>query len=250
MSEGTIPGNGVEHVGELSQDGDRADEALGVRMHRVVEQRVDVGFLHHLTGVHDRDPIGHLGHDAQIVGDEDDRGAGRFLQVSHEIEDLGLDRHVEGSGRLVGDQELRLTGQRHGDHDPLGHASGQLVRIRQSPGLGVGDADPLEHLDDLLLLDVVRPVAVEFEDLFDLHAGPLDRIERRGRLLEDHRDLLAAQRPHLVLLHGGEVPAVEEDLAGDDLAGVGDQSHDRQGGDRLAAARLADDPEHLAPIDV
>ena len=53
----------------------RPDEPLGVGVLRVAEQRAHVGLLDDLAGVHDGHPIGHLGHHAQVVGDEDDRGA-------------------------------------------------------------------------------------------------------------------------------------------------------------------------------
>ena len=47
-----------------------------------------------------------------------------------------------------------------------------------------------------------------------------------------------------------QVLAVEEDLAGLDPAGPGDQPHDRQAGHALAAAGLADEAHDLAAIDV
>ena len=43
----------------------------------------------------------------------------------------GIDLDI-GKGEavgLVGDQEVRLTGQRHRDHDPLHLAAGEFVRI-------------------------------------------------------------------------------------------------------------------------
>jgi hypothetical protein len=46
-----------------------------------------------------------------------------------ERQDLRLDGHVERGGRLVGDQQRRVAGQRHGDHHALAHAARQLVRV-------------------------------------------------------------------------------------------------------------------------
>ena len=40
-----------------------------------LERRLDVGVFDHLPGVHDRDPVGGLGHHAQIVGDQQDAHA-------------------------------------------------------------------------------------------------------------------------------------------------------------------------------
>ena len=72
------------------------------------------------------------------------------LQLAHQVEDLGLDRDVEGGRRLVGDQQLGLGGERHGDHHPLRLAAGELVRVGLGAPFGVGDADAAQHLDRLL----------------------------------------------------------------------------------------------------
>ena len=47
-------------------------------------------------------------HHSQIMGDEDIGEAEPGLEVDQEIEDLGLDRDVEGRDRLVGDDQLGL----------------------------------------------------------------------------------------------------------------------------------------------
>ena len=51
------------------------------------------------------------------------------LEVAHQLQDLRLDGDVERGGRLIGDQQLRIAGQRDGDHDPLAHAARKLVGI-------------------------------------------------------------------------------------------------------------------------
>src|SRR5207249_7897463 len=92
---------------------------------------------------------------------------------------------------------------------------------------------------------------VEPNGLGDLLAHREDRIERGHRLLEDHRDFLAADLAHLRRRQVQEVPAVVEDLAFDDAAGrLGDQPHDAEGGHALAAARLAHHAQRLAGLDV
>ena len=67
-----------------------------------------------------------------------------------QVEDLGLDRHVERGRRLVGDQQLRVAGERDGDHHALAHAAGELVRVVVEAPCGVRDADLLEQLDRAL----------------------------------------------------------------------------------------------------
>ena len=65
------------------------------------------------------------------------------LEVAHQVEDLGLDRDVEGGRRLVGDEQLGLAGEGHRDHHALGHAARHLVREGLEAALRIGDADHL-----------------------------------------------------------------------------------------------------------
>jgi hypothetical protein len=98
------------------------------------EKGIDARLLDDLPGVHDRQPVRGLGDDAEIVRDQQHGHAGLLLQSLQQPQHLGLDGHVERRGRLVRDQQLRVTGQGHGDHDPLLHAAGELVRIfRHAP---------------------------------------------------------------------------------------------------------------------
>ncbi len=79
--------------------------------------------------VDDVDAVGEFAHDAQIVRDEEHRRMVTFHHVAHQLQRLRLNGHVERGAWLVGDQQGRLVGQRHGDHDALVHAAGKLERI-------------------------------------------------------------------------------------------------------------------------
>ncbi len=61
-----------------------------------------------------------------------------FLRSAEEIENLGLDHEVERSGRLVGDEQERVAGQRHGDEHPLSLSAGQLMGVGVGPGRRAG----------------------------------------------------------------------------------------------------------------
>ena len=67
--------------------------------------------------------------DRQVVGDEQVGQPEPGPQVGQQVEDLGLDRHVERRDRLVADDELRLDRERPGDPDALALAAGELVRV-------------------------------------------------------------------------------------------------------------------------
>ena len=101
----------------------------------------DAALLHH------RDVVGDLAHDVEVVGDEQHRHAVARLQALQQLEDLRLHGDVERGGRLVGDEEIGAVGERHGDHDALALAAGQLMRIGAEPLGGIGNADLLEQLD-------------------------------------------------------------------------------------------------------
>ena len=63
------------------------------------------------------------------------------LEALEQLQDLRLGGDVERGRRLVGDQQLRLVGERHRDHRPLAHPAGELVRVVVDPARGLGHAD-------------------------------------------------------------------------------------------------------------
>ncbi len=64
--------------------------------------------LDRLAAVHDHELVSYLGHDPEVVGDDDDRGFHLALQVHEEVEDLGLHGDVQRRCRLVGDTRRGL----------------------------------------------------------------------------------------------------------------------------------------------
>ena len=82
--------------------------------------------------------------------------------------------------------------------------------------------------------------------LDDLAADAHHRVERIFRILQDHGDAVAAQRPALARRDAEQVDAVEGELAGRHLGLRRRQAHDGAAGLRLARADLADDAEPLA----
>ena len=145
---GTMPGMlGSRRVTRFSVAlRDRGEKPAGIGMQGTVEEIEDIGLLDDLPGIHDVHGVAHLGDDAEVMGDHDDRGADPVAQLDHQPHDLGLGRHVQRGRGLVGDQQLRLADQAHGDHRPLPEPARQLVGKGVQPGLRFGNADQLEHL--------------------------------------------------------------------------------------------------------
>ena len=122
------------------------------------------------------------------------------LQRLQQLEDLRLHGDVERGGRLVGDQQVGLVGERHGDHHALALAARELVRDRRRAApSGIGDADLVEQLEGAGAGGGAAQAAMERQRLGDLPFDGVERIERAHRLLEDHRDVVAAHAAQLAL---------------------------------------------------
>ena len=109
------------------------------------------------------------------------------------------------------------------------------------------DADKLEQFDDALSHGGFFELWFVREHRFgDLRADRHRRIKRGHRILEYHGKERAAQRRHLALAISRNVRAVYDDLAGLDFCRLRQKAQDALAQYALAAARFADDGEHLA----
>src|SRR5262249_31357459 len=124
-----------------SRIGNRSKQAFGVGISRTCEQLAGCCLFEDLSGVHHDHVIRHSGHDAEIVGYQNHARSGLTFELLDELEYLRLDRDVECRGRLIGYQELRLTRERHRDHDALSHSAGELVWVTVGARVCVGNAD-------------------------------------------------------------------------------------------------------------
>ncbi len=227
----------------------RAEQADSVGMQRLREHASRRSLLGESRRVHHVHPVGIARHDAEVVGDHHHRDVELARQVLHQVQDLRLNRDVERGSRLVGDDQLGIAREPDRDHHPLAHAARELVRILAEPPGSVGDADHLQELDGAASSLALVHALVDEQRLHDLQADGQHRIERGHRLLEDHRDVAAADGAHVVLGQLEQIAALEQDApARHAPGGLGEQSHDRQRRYRLAAARLPHQRDHLARV--
>jgi hypothetical protein len=117
----------------------------------------------------------------------------RLRVIDDQVHHGFLRGDVESGGRLVRDQKLRIAGQRQRDHHALAHAARQFERIGVVALARAGDLDLLQRLDRLLAAVARGGLHVLAQHVLDLIADFADRVQRRARILEDHRDLAAAQ---------------------------------------------------------
>lgn len=111
------------------RDGDVGEQRLGVGMGRLGIDLLCRGELDDLPEVHDGYAVREVAYHVQVVGDEQEREPQVLLEISKQVDDLGLDRYVEGGDRLIGDDEGRAAGEGTGDPDTLALPSRELVGV-------------------------------------------------------------------------------------------------------------------------
>ena len=90
------------------------------------------------------------------------------MQVLEQLQHLRLDGDVERRRRLVGDQKVRVVGERHGDHHPLLLSAGKFVRQGAQAILGFGQADQVEHFQNPVMGIGGAERLVQVQDLGNL----------------------------------------------------------------------------------
>ena len=106
---------------------------------------------------------------------------------------IWANRDIKGGGRFVGDEQFGFVDERHGDHDPLAHAAGELVRVFIHPCFRRGDADARQHFHAAPAHFRGGGRVMQGHRFGQLPADGVDRIERGHGLLENHADLATAQ---------------------------------------------------------
>ena len=168
-------------------------------------------------------------------------GSDLGAQLRHHLQDLRLNGDVERRRRLVGEQQPGPAGQRHCDHHALAHAAGQLMRIGGKPALRIGNPHLVEQFERAGARRGGRHAFMALDAFGNLLADGHDRIERRHRLLEDHREVASPHVAQRGLVQRGKVGAAETYPPAVDARATRQQPHDRQRRQALAAAGFADE---------
>ena len=100
-----------------------------------------------------------------------------------------------------------------GDHHALAQTARELVRILPQALLGPRQPHQLQHLERAVERLLARGAAVQPDRLGHLLADLLGRVQRRLRVLEDHRHRVAAQLAQLRIGEADELAPLELDRA-------------------------------------
>ena len=184
------------------------------------------------------------------MGDHDDRHAHFLLNILHQFEDPGLDRHVQGCSRLVRDQNIRLAGKRHGDHDPLPHASGEFEGILLHAFFRFVDIDKVQHFHcpvPRLLLVAFR---VEQDRFHQLVSDRIGRVKAGHGILENDRDLVAPDTFHHIFIGAHQLLPVTLDRTRDDPACRCQDLHDGISRHRFSGSGFSHNSENLSSLKI
>jgi hypothetical protein len=190
--------------------------------------------------VHDRDLVGDLPDHRQVMRDEQVGHVPLPLQIAQQVEDAGLDAHVQRGDRLVQDQDPRPQRQRPGDADALPLPAGELagepdgcVRVKAHGRQQL--TDPVWPARDL----------VYAQRLTDDFSDREPWIERGVGILEHHLQV-PPQWPQPAIIQARELGAVQLDAARGRLL----QPHEQPGHRGLAAAGFPDQAEAPAGLEI
>ena len=170
--------------------------------------------LDDLARVHHRDAVRHLRHDAEVVGDEQQRHAALGLQPRSSSR---ICAWIVTSSAVVGSSAISTSGSTAsaiGDHHALLHAAGKLERILRRSAARRPGCRPRAAASRAPAPPSPR-MSVALDHLDDLAADGEHRVEAGGRLLEDHADAPPAHRAHRRLGQREQVGAVELDVPPD-----------------------------------
>src|SRR3984893_14231027 len=139
------------------------------------------GYLDDFAQIHDRNPVAHVPDNREVMRNENVGQPELLLKVGQQVENLRLDRNVEGGDGLVGDDQLRSKGQGAGDADALPLATrefgGKPVVV-----FGV-EADQAHQLLHLALALLAATDAVNREWVPDDRCDSPARVQRADRVL-------------------------------------------------------------------
>ena len=99
--------------------------------------------------IHNDHPLGHFGHRAHVMGDQNNGCPGLFTQVTQKIKNLCLNGDIQRRRGFIRNQNFWCAGQSHCDHRPLPLSTGHLKRVIAGAALGVGNAHRVQKRDGL-----------------------------------------------------------------------------------------------------
>ena len=188
-------------------------------------------------------------HDFHVVGHQDHGQTSTLLQCTQQGEKLRPQRAVEGGGGFVGEQDVRVVGQGHGDEDALLLSTRQFVRIGTHRPVQIGHLHLLEEASGLVHGHLSVQTRMPAEDPLELTAAPHGRIQARHGFLEHHGDAVPSRNGHEFLTRSGG-PRLPQalDAARSEAPSVGQHAQGGHAAQGLPRPALPHEREAFAPV--
>src|ERR1700747_889903 len=124
------------------------------------------------------------------------------------------------------------------------------MRVAAEPRFRLGNADLAEQFERARPRHLGSDRVMQLEDFTDLRLDGVERIERSHRLLEDDRNVVAANAAHLALRQIEQFAALEANASRWMRRGrVREQLEDRERADRFSGTGFADQRDALPAAD-
>ena len=124
-------------------------------------------------------------HNGQIMCYKNIRQPVLFLQIHHQVQNLGLNGNVQRGNRLVADDKFRIQRQCAADADSLPAATVQLMRVAVL--IALGKPDGIHNLADAFVQFLLAFAdMIHLQRLADNFRDRLSRIQGRIRVLKHH----------------------------------------------------------------
>jgi hypothetical protein len=141
------------------------------------------------AAVHHQNTLGNSRQERHVVRDPDDTHACLSLQVLDQANDFSLNGNIKGRSGFIGNENARLTGERHRDGDTLSHAARELVRVLPQPQGRVRNSNSRQQLLGAAASFGFRDRKMAANHFGDLPTYSQNRVEGGQRVLEDDRNL-------------------------------------------------------------
>ncbi|CCZ36011.1 putative peptide transport system ATP-binding protein [Firmicutes bacterium CAG:646] len=180
------------------------------------------------------------------MGDKQNGSSFLFFQDIHQFQDLRLNRNVQSCSWLIGDQKLRLTCQRHGDHDTLTHTAGKLVRILFCHCFRIRNTNVAKHLHHFLFRLFLTHLLMNSERLAQLSLDCKNRVQTGHRLLKDNRNIISTNLTHIFQRYVCQILSVKSDRTAVNISVAVQKFQDTHGRHTLTAAAFSHDTQCLS----
>src|SRR5690606_9188670 len=97
--------------------------------------------------LHHGNPVADVCNNAEVVRNQQEGETTVATKALQQVQDTLLHGDVEGGGGLVGDDDVGIVGERHGNPDALALPARQFMREGARAGAGIADTDLLHEFD-------------------------------------------------------------------------------------------------------